>query len=437
MIQHLLGEPRTRFSDQNSPAADVRNPLSHVKRLFGFSMMPALSMLASLALLPLIASKFGASGWVALAVGQSIGAIVGVFGALAWPVMGGHRIAQQTREERIVTYRTSTFSRLLALGALVPITSICMLFSPFELVLPSILFMIGAALNAMSASWYFSGTGEPRFLIRNEGLVRLGSYAVALVGMSAGLGLWWYGLMMVAANLLTLVMNWLTVVGPIWAVTAVEIRGAAQLIRTQMGATLSRVLQSLFYQGANTIFAVFAPAALAVYSATDQIKRVAGNAIGVVPAAFVGWVGSSTGRKLLRRQSLSLMVAISVSLVAAAAWWLLGDRVVHYLFAGEIELTRAQKWLLFGGIIANFLTYSVELLVMIPSRLEKIVYRANSIASVLGLVAMAIGARMFGVEGGLMVLLLVKLVLLITYGLSLGIVRRTSQRVITRAPIPQ
>lgn len=381
-------------------------------------------MLASLALLPLVASNFGASGWVALGVGQSIGAIVGVFGALAWPVIGGHKIAQQTREDRIKTFRMSTFSRLFALAALIPLASLCMLVSPIVLPLPSILFMIGAALNGMSSAWFFSGTGQPRFLIRNEGLVRLAAYAVSLIGMSAGLGLWWYALMTVVAPLLTLVLNWFTIVGRAWAVTAMEFREAAKMIHIQMGATLSRVLQSLFYQGANTIFAVFAPAALAVYSATDQVKRVAGNAIGVVPTAFVGWVGSSTGRSLRRRQSLSLLAAFIVSLIAAAAWWLLGDNIVQYLFAGEIELSGTQKWLLLGGIIANFITYCVELLIMIPSRLENIVYRSNSIASVLGLVAMAFAAHTFGVEGGLAVLLLVKVVLLSTYGMALAIERK-------------
>ena len=48
--------------------------MQHVRRLFGF----ALSMLASLVLLPFIASRFGSGGWVALSIGQSVGVLLSV-----------------------------------------------------------------------------------------------------------------------------------------------------------------------------------------------------------------------------------------------------------------------------------------------------------------------------------------------------------------------
>ena len=65
--------------------------MQHVRRLFGFALLPALSMLASLVLLPFIASRFGSGGWVALSIGQSVGALLSVAIGMAWPASVGTR----------------------------------------------------------------------------------------------------------------------------------------------------------------------------------------------------------------------------------------------------------------------------------------------------------------------------------------------------------
>lgn len=386
-------------------------------------MMPALSMLASLALLPLIASKFGPSGWVALGVGQSVGAIAAAFGSLAWPVIGGHRIASQIASERVKTYRLSALSRLMTLSAVIPLLALFMLALPSEVATTAILFMVGSALNGMTASWYFSGTGEPRFLVRNEGLVRLASYALALLGLVAGLGLWWYGLMTVAAGATSVIMNWLSVVGRRLSLSRDELIVALRIIPSQMKATLSKLLQSFFLQGANTVFTVFAPSSLAVFSAADQVKRVAGNALGVFPVAFVGWIGSSDSSRLRRRQKLSLILALVVSSTVAGFWWALGDLVIHYLFASEIYFTELQSWLLLGVIVSSYLSHTFELLLVVPSGMANLVYASNSVSAILGVVALAFGAHMFGVEGGLTVLLAVRVATLLVYTVALAVHR--------------
>lgn len=406
----------------------------HVKRLAGFSTVPALSMLASLALLPLIAQQFGASGWMALGIGQSAGAIASAFVALAWPVIGGHRIASQTSIERAETYKISTLSRLITLLVTVPVMALFLLILlPAESAFNSTLFMVGFALNGMNASWYFSGTGEPRYLVRNEGFVRLASYGIALIGMLCGLGLWWYGLTTIAAGCTSILLNWITIVGARWPVTRKDLGVALKVIPAQMSAAVAKILQALFYQGANTVFTIFAPSALAMYSAADQVKRVAANALSVLPAAFVFWVGASRGRQLRRRQRISVLLAVTVSVALIGLWWFFGDFVIYYLFAGEIELPKTQSMLLIGVIVANYLTLSTELLLMVPSGLERVVFLTNSVCAVLGITALAFAAHHYGAEGGLAVLLIVKVTILIVYSISLFITLKSRDKDTVRA----
>ena len=56
---------------------------------------------------------------------------------------------------------------------LIPPAAIACAFLVDDLRIETILFMVGISMNALTASWYFAGTGQPRRLIRNEGLVRL------------------------------------------------------------------------------------------------------------------------------------------------------------------------------------------------------------------------------------------------------------------------
>src|SRR4051794_17971489 len=150
----------------------------------GFALLPGLSMLASLVILPLISARFGSAGWVALSLGQSVGAVVSVVAGLAWPVIGGNAgAAASDLRARQALFRSSVSSRLLVLFVLVtcavPLTVLLAPSYPWS----TTLFMVGVAGNAMTATWYFAGLGAPRLLVLNEGVVRFGGYLIALAGL--------------------------------------------------------------------------------------------------------------------------------------------------------------------------------------------------------------------------------------------------------------
>lgn len=390
--------------------------MDHLRRLGGFVLLPAMSMLASLTLLPVISHNFGASGWVTLALGQSIGAVISVVVSLAWPVIGGHRVATASRlEERRDIYSRSISSRLVMLIILLPVAIPVTFLLTGEYRLEATLFMISISLNGLTASWYFAGTGEPRHVVVNEGVVRLVSYIVALVGLLLGAELIWYAGVVAIAGAVMSLLNWRTVMGSESFFRHWSIRQAFQTIREQLSGTMSRVLQALFGFGGPAIFSAVAPTGLAVFSGVDQVQKAANNALGVVPLAFISWVGSAAPEDRRRRIVRSMLVVVAIGAIATVLWLLLGPFVLSFLFSGGLTAPPAAQLALILLIVALLVLRSVELLVMIPLGFEQTVYTANSVASVVGIAALALGGLLFGVLGGLVATLAVNALLIIFY----------------------
>jgi hypothetical protein len=276
--------------------------------------------------------------------------------------------------------------------------------------------MVGITLNGLTASWFYAGTGQPRYVVLNEGLVRLGAYLVSVVGLLLGAGLLWYAAVMALSGFVMVVLNWRQVMGRENIFRTWDLRESFALVRQQLAGTLARVLQALFGFGGPTLFSGFAPAALPVYAGLDQIQKAANNALGVVPYAFIGYVGSSDASRFFRRMARSMLLVTGLSVVAAVFWALAGPLVVRLLFSGSLEIPPGGHVLLTLCVLAVFLCRSFELLVMVPLGFEKAIYSATSIASVVGLLLMVGAALTFGALGGLAVWVVAHLGLLAYYG---------------------
>jgi O-antigen/teichoic acid export membrane protein len=390
--------------------------MRHLRRLGGFALLPALSVLASVVLLPLISARFGAAGWVALALGQSLGAIVSVVVGMAWPVIGGNAVAGVSDEAgRQEIFRSSLYSRLVVLVGLsagaVPLTIALSRHHPWA----TVLFMLGVSLNGLSAGWYYAGVGRPRPLVLNEGLPRLGGYLVALAGIMAGAPLVWYAACMVVAGTVMVVLNWVTVMGRrrFWAPGGRRL--AVQLIREQLRGTVSRVLRAAYTYGGPPLVAGIAPPQLPLFSALDQVAKAGNNALAFLPNAFVHWVGSAGPAQRRSRIGRSLLFLATVSGLTIPGWMLLGPAIVGWLYAGQLELSWWGHLLLVLAISSLLFSTSVELLLLIPLGHAREIYDGSSAAALLGIALVALGALRFGALGGVGAWVVIQVVLLAFY----------------------
>ena len=373
-------------------------------------LLPAMSLLASLVLLPVISNLYGSDGWVTLGVGQSIGAVVSVVVSLAWPVIGGNLVSvAETLEARRSIFRSSIISRLIMMSILLVIAVPATILIAGRYPLETVLFMIGTAGNGLTASWYYAGIGEPRHVVVNEGIVRLVAYAISLGGLLLGGGLIWYAGVMALSGVAMLVLNWRQAMGSSKLRIPGQFAAGMRTIRSQFAGTTSRVLQAFFWFGGPTVFSLVAPGSLATFAALDQVQKASNNALGVSPMAFVSWVGSAPREDRRRRMRLSMTVILAIAVAAVVGYVVVSPFLLDFLFAGELETTPLLTVLMVLLIALLLIVRSVEFLILVPLGYEKQIYRGNTIASVIGFGLLAVGALTFGVLGGLAAWVLVTL----------------------------
>jgi O-antigen/teichoic acid export membrane protein len=376
----------------------------HLRRVLGFSLLPACSFLASLVLLPLISARFGSPAWSTVALGQSTGAIASIIVGLTWPIEGGNLIARAAPEERGALYVRSVASQLIVLVVAGLVTVAVTVLLARDYPVEAALFAVSTAMNGLTAAWYYSGIGRPLPLLLNEGLVRLLGYAVALVGILLGAGLMWYAVTSVAASVLMSIANWMTlVVVPRVRVPRSILRDGWSTVRSEWFGTASRLAQSVYSFGGPSLFALLNPGALAAYAGARTVQVAAANGLSAVPNAFVSWVGGApAGERRSRIGRAHLLMAL-FALTVFAGVALLGQIGMNYLFAGRLTLPLLDLVLLALGIALAFYNRTYQVLVLIPLGRKSLVYRSTMISSLIGLALQIVLIPLTGLTGGLAV----------------------------------
>lgn len=403
----------------------------HFKRFAGFAAIPALSMMSTLLLLPLISSRFGADGWTSVALGQSIGAILGVFVGLGWPVVGSHMVAAGGPSERQIIFAESLKTRVYALLITSPIGVALCYFLAGSHVETAILFVVAISLNGLTAAWYFAGAGEPGKLLRNEALVRVAGYGISILLISLGAGLWSYGLCTLVAGVVMSIMNYGSILG--WRRSAVwrRTRSLRTLARDHIIGGMSRFVASSSMYSGTIIVAWIAPAALPLYSAIDQVQKSVVNATNSFPQAMLSWVGSSKNRTtLLSRVKTSYRIAVLIGVVLFSAWSVLGVWIVEKLFSGKVDVPITLN-LLSAALIATIaLSQAVASLVLVPLGIHRVVYSATVAAALIGIAGRIVGTYFFESSGAIGGVLISYVLLLAIYAVAY----RRRRRVLLQSP---
>jgi len=303
---------------------------------------------------------------------------------------------------------------MLVVSLLIAVPATFFLSPQFKL--ESVLFMLGIALNGLTASWYFAGTGEPRWLVINEGLVRLAVYLFSVGALMAGGGLILYAASSAIGGVVMVMLNWFRIMGTSAFSVPGSFSNLIEALRSHMAGIGSRLLQGAFtFGGAPLYSAIAAPHATALFVGLDQVAKAAGNGLAFVPQAFVQTVGSAPASERARRSTKSMLVVVAIALLAAATWAVAGNVVIEILFASQLSLTPGGNTALILAVCLTLLTRSYEVLVLVPNGRSALVFRANSYVSILGLAALTIVASIGWGYGGVLVIAMSQVVLLVLY----------------------
>lgn len=382
--------------------------LRHGARMQQFVLVPVLSMLSILVVLPLISRLTGPSGWVALGVGQGIGAFASVIVGLAWPIIGAHEVASLEVSQRGVLARTSLKTRLLVfLLVMPPVVMVTGLLVDTHRV-EGMLFAIGTMLNGFTFAWFYAGTGNPAALLRNEALPRLLANVAAIPALMWSGQLVWYAVLLLLSGLLTLVLNSRTVLsgGTRRLPWRAEVRQTIGHLRNQQAMTAARTTVLAVTYLSPAIVSAVAPGILAPYSALDRVSKSAQNAVGVIPNGLAAWVSSGSRDSLARRIRLVFWFTVILMLALAGGWELVADAVVGFIFGGEVTLTPAASVLVGLAIAVYFGNASFSRLIAVPlgmTRFVTVVSVVGAVATVAGVICGATAGSLSGTLAGALV----------------------------------
>jgi hypothetical protein len=258
-------------------------------------------------------------------------------------------------------------------------------------------FAIGIALNGFTASWFFAGLGSPRSIILNEGIPRLLGYVAALVGVSSGLGLTWYGFCTILSGATSVGLNWTSIMRSRSKDTHPPQDAAAPgvSIRTAFSGTTARLVQALYYFGSTSIAATLGLHQARTFVAADQLQKASNNALSVIPMALIPWISaSSRGRRRRQRQALIFLLASAV--VVFAGWIWAAPTIVHFLFSGNLNLSVDQVVLLGGTMVTYYGARYVELLILVPFERTAAIWNTTLACAIAGIVGVSVAALTAG-----------------------------------------
>lgn len=393
-VRTATGKPRRRGSRL---LAGIPVP---VRRMGVFALLPLLSTLSNLVLLPVVSAHFGRVGWTSLVLGQSIGAAASVICSLQWPTEGPALVTRATPDERTAIMRASMRSRAAAVLACVPLTLLLIAFIDRTDVLVCALSALSTTLIGLSPAWFVVGIGRPTLLVWLEGIPRLLGNLAALGLILAGSPLWTYPALLLATSAFTAGLSWLMLAG------GLRYHGR-RWKNDQDGhalrfATLARTLDAGYGFIAGPIVAVLAPTAYPVFAACDRLGTVANSGLVVVQQGAAGWVAEpESAERRTRRVRAATLYLLPLSFAVFAVLALTTPLLVRLLFSGTVSVSFLASALTGAIVAAGFLGHALFLTGLAPTGHARHGYRYLTVAFLVGMPALVVGALVAGAAGAL------------------------------------
>jgi hypothetical protein len=368
-----------------------------------FVAVPALTSLVPLLALPGVTSVAGASGWAAVAIGQSVGAAAAVVTELGWGLTGTVRVGRQSGQaaRRLLAWSLATKGIAVLVMAPVAACAAALLAPAFR---PEAAAIAGVgALSSVNAVWFYIGRGDPRRLLLLDALPRTVCGVASAVLLLHGAPLW----------IFVLGVGVPAVTAPVLAVRAVGIRRTDvtgmtwrrlfRVVVMQRTALAGRAVSSVYIALPVTLVAAVAPTAVvASFAAADRLQRMLLTGLQALPNTVQHWVGSSPDLQTrLTRGRNAAVASVLVGAVIGAGLVVLAPTLSRWLFSDSASVTRPEAVFCAGAIMVvsgSRITGGVILVVL--HQVRSILVSAT-VGACVGVVAIPIGAATHGVEGAL------------------------------------
>lgn len=419
-----------RTSPANLPTARPA-AASSVRRTAAFLAVPALGALAPFLALPAITAHFRASGWAAVAAGQSWGMALSIVVELGWALVGPQRVARlplpQARRVLVVASRTKWLVVLPIAAIAAVVAAMTAPASPTIAALSA----VGSAATGLTCVWYFIGRNRPLAILLTDTAPRVAAVVASAFLIDIGFGLWCYpviglllpslaspplGVIMAGASSSTVRAFGRRAGGP---------RRLVAVIWGQRAAVSGRGISAVYIGLPVALVGWFAPAAVAVFAAAERLMRMGLNLLSAIPNSMQAWVGAGTDLRMrIARARRAMVINAALGAVAGAVFVTLAPPVSRLVFSGVATIPTSVAVVNAGVcflVCTSRATGGIGLVVLHRIRIIAISAAAGA---VVGVPAIILLGRAYGAIGGVTGELLAESVVLIVQLAGIGVVTR-------------
>lgn len=426
-------------SDPTGPLPGTPTSVGLARRVLAFAGLPFLSLLTPFLFLPVLARVAGAETWLAIAVGQSIGAFFALVVALGYNTVGPAMVALAEPGHRPIVLLSSIRARVVVFvpAALVAVAIAALVAPEGERVICGLM-SFAMVLTGLSSSWYMIGLGRAGLIALFEILPRMiATLLAAVLLVSLGIVIA-YPLLLILASVVG--VGWF-VARTVGALGAPGDQGGAsagqsgtqggrsgtqagpgghgnpsghghssanpsgqtvrEVLRENRSAAATEIAAGAYNSLAITFVSLTASTAqAAAYVSGDKLYRIGQYSVSALGNALQGWVVEDQRREFARRTKRSFVLHAALGLIGLLVFALAGPWLSALLF-GERVAIDGPTALAFGFatlLIALGTTLGRVTLVGLGARREFFV--SVLIGATIGIPAILVLAGLFGAAGG-------------------------------------
>ncbi|WP_440915618.1 lipopolysaccharide biosynthesis protein [Crystallibacter degradans] len=315
----------------------MRTRIRRLLSVLPYFLIPGISAVTPLLVIPALTSSYGADGWASIAVAQSVGTSAAIVAELGWSVVGPQRVAGASPGERTHLYQSSLATKLSSLAIISPLSFIFSAMLVQEHKLAAGLTGLAFSFIALSPSWFLIGCNRPFAVLGVEGLPRMILSAVAAILIFGGGALELYGLAMVLSSVLTMFLAAVLLHERVWPKWA-AFRAGPRQIKEHLPLTGGRIVSVIYTSLPIALVSAVSPNSVATFAAVERLMRMALSVLGGVPSRLQSWVGVARGHNLLARSRKSLFYNLLLGLVSAIGFAALAPIVAPFIFSNAVEI---------------------------------------------------------------------------------------------------
>lgn len=359
-------------------------------RLSGFAVLPLLSLITPLLLLPVISSIVGAEGISSVISGQAIGTFAATVLLWGWNVEGPVAVARaEGRHERGVIYLRSVQTRLLLMIVVMPLSGLiaaAVAVPGFRGEAAAMSWAVAAA--GLSPAWFCIGLGQPRLLAMYDTVPRFLATAAAAPVLLLTQQLWHYTVLTGVATLLALAAFHRAYSAPgRWL--PVNIRESIGHLKGQAKtAGISLAGNAYASTPAPIATATTLPQASGSLATADTLYRFGLFTVVALGNALQSWTIERGAAERSRRHLMAIWLHAGLGVIGAVVLTLAGPFASSLLFAGKVQAT--TQLCAYYGLAFAFLSASTPFIrnLLIPAGRQAQVLRWTLVSAFFGVGAM-------------------------------------------------